>query len=334
MKIKYEELKSRLAKGIIDPLYLFTGEDMYYLEEAIHSIQDRFLSKEEQQANLHTMYVDDLDIDVLWSLGQTIPMVGKNRLIIIKQLEKMKTDSTQTQRFLSLVQKKHQDLSIILCAEKIDQRTKLGKTLEERATSIHFYKLFENEVPQWIIQEVKRNGKRIPPRLAHLLAHLLGNDLLRIQNELNKIYLYMGNIEQINEEHLEIVSGEARMFSVFDLVKYVGERKLAPSLKILTKLMNEGTYPLVLLSMLVRQFRSLYLTKCLIEEGREPELAKLVGLPPLFLRQLKDQAKLFTRDQLQGLLTKFLAIDLQLKSSSCDHCLILESALFEVCQSL
>ena len=333
MQIKYEELKRRLKQKTLDPLYLFTGEEIYLIEQSIRSIKNQFLSAEEQEANFHTFYADNLNWDDLFPLAQTFPFVGKNRLILLKGLEKMKKVNEETTRLLNFLKKKRSSLIIILTAEKIDQRTKFGKFLNEKAVGVHFYKLFENQVPTWIVQRVKSSDRSISLSLAQIMAQILGNDLSRLDNELTKIYLYMDQDKQITQEHLAILSDGARIFSVFDLVKNLGEKRPEPSLKILNNLMDEGSNALLLLSMIVRQFRHLCLAKSLMQQGKgAAEVAKFIHLPLMFSRQIIEQAKIFSYDRLQTLYAGFLETDLKLKSRSCSPRLILENLVVEICR--
>ena len=333
MQIKYEELKRRLKQKTLDPLYLFTGEEIYLIEEAIRSIKNQFLSAEEQEANFHVFYADNLNWEDLFPLAQTFPFVGKNRLIVLKGLEKIKKGKEETTRLLNFLKKKRHSLTIILTAEKIDQRTKFGKFLTEKAAAVHFYKLFENQVPSWIVQSVKSSGRSISLSLAQIMAQILGTDLSRLDNELTKIYLYMDQDKQITQKHLAIVSDGARIFSVFDLAKNLGEKRPEPSLKILNNLMDEGSNALLLLSMIVRQFRHLCLTKSLMQQGKgAAEVAKSIHLPMIFTRQIIEQAKIFSYERLQTLYAGFLETDLKLKSSSCSPRLILENLVVEICR--
>ena len=193
--------------------------------------------------------------------------------------------------------------------------------------------MFENQVPTWIAQRVKSSGRSISLSLAQIMTQILGNDLSRIENELTKIYLYMDQDTQITQEHLSILSGGARIFSVFDLVKNLGEKQPEPSLKILNNLMNEGTNALVLLTMIIRQFRHLFLAKSLIRQGKgAAEVAKSIHLPMMFTRQIIEQAKIFSYNRLQTLYAGFLETDLKLKSSSCSPRLILENLVIEICR--
>ena len=97
--------------------------------------------------------------------------------------------------------------------------------------------------------------------------------------------------------------------------------------------MNEGTNALVLLTMIVRQFRHLFLAKSLIQQGKgTEEVAKSIHLPMMFTRQIIEQAKIFSYNRLQTLYTGFLETDLKLKSSSCNPRLILENLVIEICR--
>ena len=330
MQLKLEEFKSRIKQGRIDPLYFFTGEEHYFIEQAVDLVKTHSLTREEAQENFHTFSGDDFDSDSLLALVQTLPLVGKSRVIVLKGLEKIK--KADADRLVQILQRKIFSVRLILIAEKIDMRTKLGEVVKKGAVTVHFYKLFEDKVPSWIVQRAKESGRTISIPLAQVLAQMVGNDLFRIESELNKIYLYMGKDKQINQEHLAIVSGESRIFSIFDLVRNLGEKKVEPSLRILDKLMEEGTSQILLLAMIVRQFRHIYLAKSLGERGGGvAEVSGALHIPQTFARQIVEQARSFSYERLQTLHCRFIETDLTLKSSSCNPRLILENLIVEMC---
>lgn len=332
MQLKPEELTRRLKEGIVDNLYLFTGEEPYFIEEAVSLVRSHALTTEEGAENFHILAGDDFDFDTLLALVQTIPLSGKKRLIVLKGLEKIKKGDAD--RLVQLLHRKYPSVHLILVAEKIDRRTRLGEIIQKEATAVHFYRLFEDRVPGWIVQKVKESGKTISLPLAQVVAQMVGNDLSRIESELTKVYLYMGKDNQITHQHLAVVSGESRVFSVFELVRNLGERKVEPSLKILDKLMEEGTSHILLLAMIVRQFRQIYLAKSLLEQGKGgTELTRSLGLAPMFARQIAEQARSFSFERLQALYGRLLETDLTLKSSSCHPRLILENLIIEMCQN-
>ena len=95
----------------------------------------------------------------------------------------------------------------------------------------------------------------------------------------------------------------------------------------------DRTSPVLLLVMMVRQFRHIYRAKFLLQEGfGTSDLVKKLGLPMIFVRQVVEQAQLFSVDQLKILYERFLEKDLQLKTSNCNPRLILESLIVEVCR--
>ncbi len=331
MQVKYEELQNRLNKKIVDHLYLFLGEEKYLIEETIQRIKKASLSPEEQEENFHLLYGDEFEWDIFLSLAYTRPFIGKKRLIVLRGLDKVKVDNS---RLVDLLKKKHPYVFFIFVTEKIDLRTKLGKTFTEKAMVTHFYQLFENQVPPWIVQKVKKSAKNISFPLAQIIAQMVGNNLSRIESELTKIFLYMGDEEEITQDHLVVVSGETRIFSVFDLMKYLGQKQKEASLKTLSKLLEEGVFPLVLLSMVVRQFRQIYLAKSFIQKGKKtPEIARSLGIPMMFVGQITEQAKMYSYNQLQLFFEQLLEIDRKLKSSSCPPRLILENLVIQICNS-
>lgn len=340
MQLKFEELIRRLSGGKVDHLYLFTAGESYFLKQAVNLVRRECLGQEERE-NFHSLSCEDLDFDSLLALIQTLPLVGRQRLILLSGLEKIK--SRDAELMLRLLLKKYPSpppARLILVAEGLDGqrrldeffKTKLGGFLKKEAVAVHFYRLFENEVPGWIVRKVKESGKAISPTLAQVIAEMLGNDPSQIESELEKVYLYMGREKQISQQHLSVICGQARIFSIFELVERVAEGNVEFSLKILDKLMEEGESHLVILAMISRQFRQIYRAKALLRQGvRQADLARTLGIAPLFARKIAEQATFFSFEGLQALFIKFFETDLALKSSGCQPRLILEKLIIDIC---
>src|SRR5260221_356432 len=80
----------------------------------------------------------------------------------------------------------------------------------------------------------------------------VGSSLYEIQNEIDKLLIYIGEKKMINIEDVGAVVGMSREFNIFELQKVVGQKNMTRSVEILERMLNAGESPLGLIVMLSR----------------------------------------------------------------------------------
>ena len=150
---------------------------------------------------------------------------------------------------------------------------------------IEFPKVWDNTFPAWVKNRLKAKGKTISdPAIEILLSHT--NPTLRdINNELDKLLIYVLEKKEINADDAIAVVGTSRQFNVFELQKAVGAKDLHTSLNILQNMLAVDRAEMLIMSILTRFFISLWK---LAESGRiseqnKYEIARSVGVSPFFL---------------------------------------------------
>ena len=78
-----------------------------------------------------------------------------------------------------------------------------GKELNKKCVVFTSNKLYENEIPKWILEYTNEQGFQIDNSAIIILAEHLGSDLSKITNELNKIMLVVDKSEIITSKLLE-----------------------------------------------------------------------------------------------------------------------------------
>src|SRR3954470_20005124 len=77
--------------------------------------------------------------------------------------------------------------------KKVDGRSRLAKLLKEKGEMLSTKKLYENQLPEWTTELVRSRGFSIQQKALLLLVDHIGNDLSRIENEVDKLLLNIGS---------------------------------------------------------------------------------------------------------------------------------------------
>ena len=175
-------------------------------------------------------------------------------------------------------------------------------------------KLQPEAVQQWIVRRVAAKRGRISVDAAEVLAQTLGNDLGRIDQEIEKLITYAAGAE-VAAADVRLLVTEAREENVFRLVDAIGMRDRRQALSVLHELLREGTPVQVMLAMVARQLRLLLQIRELQTRSSDQSMiAGELGLRPWQVRNLGTQARRFAPGDLERAYHQLLGTDQSIKT--------------------
>ena len=78
-------------------------------------------------------------------------------------------------------------------------------------------KLYDNQLPEWANQLIQSKDYSIEPKALNLLVDHIGNDLSRLNNEIDKLLLNLGKRKKITEDDIEKYVGVSKEYNPFEL---------------------------------------------------------------------------------------------------------------------
>jgi DNA polymerase-3 subunit delta len=152
-------------------------------------------------------------------------------------------------------------LVICLKGKKLDKRTKTYKEASKYVV-LESNKLYEKDLLPWIKSYIQSNGYQIGDRSVQLLADSLGNDLSKIANELDKLFINKVNNKEITDIDIETHIGISKEFNSFELLSAIAAKNSHRAFKIghhLSKAKDFSMIPFV--ALLNNMFSKGYLIK-------------------------------------------------------------------------
>lgn len=310
-----------LEKGKVLPVYLFCGSEKYLMEEALRKVESLVVEPATRCFNYNVFQGSEATAEAIIDVAQTIPMMARRRLVVVKDIDKLK--SSEMERLAKYVNDPSPSTCLILMAEKVDMRKGVFQAMKN--CTIRFEPLYENQLPQWIKREVEARGRKIRPEAAQFLADAVGSDLLRLRNELEKVALYIGGSKEIAIQDVEAVSTKGRLKSIFELTDAVGGRNTGKAMKVLGDLLDNGENGVYILYMITRQLRLIWKVKELMDIGKRADvIGKELGIQPFLLKGVIEQARMFSREDLREVFPRLLEADASLKSGKLTERMVLE----------
>jgi DNA polymerase-3 subunit delta len=191
----------------------------------------------------------------------------------------------------------------------------------------------ERDAPRWLQERAQLKDKKLSSQAASLILELVGLDLHRLENELDKLVTYVGNREAIEADDVQETVSYQRSFSVFELLGFVSRGDRSRAVHSLRSLIRAGEPPLAILALMSRQIRILWQSKEALANGVSiSELSRHLRLPQFVVKNYAQESSLFSETELHKIHTAIREADLALKGTGSSPELIMENLVLKIAQ--
>lgn len=272
--------------------YWFEGEEPYFLDSLANYAEQNIIAEEAKIFDEDIFYGSDLNLDALQLQCLRPPVYGERRLILIKEAQSFKDAEKFCQSFTPTSEKV---LVIAVCkAKRMESKAKVKKRIQELGVYYFAKKIYENQLPEWIMQYLAERELRISPEALQLLLEAVGLELNRLANELQKLALNLQKGMEINADMVSRYVGLSREYSLFELQNAFNRRDVKTLFRIMHYISeNPKQSPFILVvSTLHAYFLKLLLCKG-AETNSSTEMAKTMGIHPFFLSEYMQASRLY-----------------------------------------
>ncbi|MEO8285890.1 MAG: DNA polymerase III subunit delta [Chloroflexota bacterium] len=185
---------------------------------------------------------------------------------------------------------------------------------------------------RWIADRAKGLKVRITPGAQAMLASGL-SDLQALDNELEKLSLYVGTGGTVDETVLRAMSYVSKADDVFEMTSAAARRDTKGALTQLQRLVDGGTAPEGILPVLAWQVRTLIQVRDMLDQRvSEGRMAEKSGLSDFVVRKSIGQARQFTMAKLLNIHHLLLELDRGVKTGRADAEMSLDALVVEMCR--
>jgi DNA polymerase-3 subunit delta len=279
-----EQILNEWSRKTYKPVYWLEGEEPYYIDKLTQFAEHHILPADQSSFNLSVFYGRDAKVDEVINACKRYPMFHEIQVVVLKEAQQMRDlDKLETYISNPLVS------TIFVVAhkeKKVDGRSKLSKILKNKAEVLTTKKLYDNELPEWVSSMIKTKSLDIQSKALHMLVSHIGNDLQRIENEVDKLSINLQGRKQITEDDIENFIGISKEFNIFELQAAIVNRDLPVALNIINYFSsNPKAAPIQLvLPTLFSFFSKLYIASS-IGSRDEYSLSAALGVKGFFVKQ-------------------------------------------------
>jgi DNA polymerase-3 subunit delta len=229
--LSFNEIKGNIQLKKFMPVYLFQGEESYYIDVLtdllIHSVVD----ESERDFNQTIVYGLETDVSAIINACRRYPMMSEWQLVVVKEAQHLKN----IDELVHYVKKPLSSTVLVINYKygKLDGRKKLTGEIAKAGIVFESKKLYESKIPDFIISYLREKQKTIQWPAAQILTDYLGNDLSKITNELDKLCIALpAGQQQITDAFVEQNIGISKEFNDYELQKAIAAGDVLKAVRI------------------------------------------------------------------------------------------------------
>ena len=312
----FDEIRKEISARTYHPIYFLCGEEPYFIDRLTQLLEEQVLSEDEKVFNQTIIYGNDTQMSIVTDTARRFPMMAERQVVVVKEAQTIRDFENLTPYIDHF-----QPSTILVIAYKNktpDKRKAVFKKLNSSPHCVYFEsaKLYDNKVPEWIINYCKEKGYKITTKVAGILTDSLGTDLCRIANEIDKLLLLLSPGQEIKETLVEEHTGISKDFNSFELLNAIVIRDLFKANRIVNYFeSNPKSNPITLtISNLFRYFLNLltyhYQKK---NTTNQQEMAKLLGIHPFFMKDYLTGSKNYSAKKCAQIISLLREYDMKSK---------------------
>lgn len=266
-------VRTQVAAGAPDPVYLLVGEDEAEMTQLTGELSS--LVEDELRAfNLERLYANEKHVtpSSIVQAARTLPMLGDRRVVVVLRAERIlkqrrrgkaaegeeggEEEGEEPANDLDLleayVKSPEPGTTLVLVATDVDRQRKVYKALHQHATIVESYGLKGSRdakvdprdaaraAEALVKQRVAGAGQQIEPAASRLVAERAGTDITRLRADLERLMLFAAGKPKITiEDARDVVSSETAQDD-WAVTSAIGRRDAPEALRQLALALDSG----------------------------------------------------------------------------------------------
>ena len=283
----FESISRDIAARQFQPVYVFMGEEPYFIDKLTDLLIENVLDEAERDFNQTIFYgADTTAVDVIQA-ARRFPMMSAYQLVVLKEAQLMRDLETLAQYV-----KKPLASTILVINYKyksLDRRKSLAAAVEKVGVLFESKKIPDYRMTAFISTLLQQRGVAIDAKASQMLTDFLGNDLNRLSKELDKLASIMAETgsKRVTPELIERNIGISKEYNNFELIKALSAKDVLKANRIAQYFeKNPKNNPLQMTLAVLFNYFSNLLIAYYSKDKSESGLMAAMGLRSAF--QLKD----------------------------------------------
>jgi DNA polymerase-3 subunit delta len=306
---------AEVASNELKPVYLLAGSDRPKVERALDRLRGYF----ESEAIERLWAAEAGGDEVVASCNALGLFSGGARLVLVDGVDRWKApDAKAIAEYLSAPTP---ETVLALVGEELRKDSPLAKACA-KAGDLLIYDIAKKNVPAWVTDQFARLGARAEPEASRALVELVGDDLVDLSTEIEKLATWADG-EEIRETDVELLVEPKAGAAPFVLTDAWGRRDVPAVLRAWSTISERGdeghkrqTLP-ALVGRLHAHVSRVEACRAMDEQGIRPrDAAGRLKMHPFAAEKAFAQARNFSREELEDAVVRLARLDHATKGGS------------------
>ena len=292
-------VKSHIKEGQFSRLYLLFGDEPYLVNQYKHALLEALISPDDTM-NFTTYNKDSFDINAVMNDALTMPFLSEHRVVLVEDSGFF--DLSDSDYLSSLPQVPDTNV-IIFCERSVTKNKKayLHTNKNELASCLEFNTPDMQTLNKWIIGILSEGDMKVRATVPDRFLDAYGEErnMYLLKNEATKLHDYCLEKGTILDEDVDMLCSNSVEDKIFDMCKYISQKKSAQALQIYNDLCSIKTQPMTIISLITWKYNQLSQVKQLLNEGANVgTIASKIKLSPSFTRDIINTAKNYSQKEI------------------------------------
>ena len=323
-------LTNQIKSGSLSPCYLFYGPETFLSGRWQKSLISAALPEDARDMNMD-VFSGKVEVSRIIDAAETIPFLADRRLVIVEDSglfqSGRKDDSESMTEFLKDIP----ESTIIIFDEKdVDKLGRLYKAVQKHGTAAEAKTPKEADLADWAVKLCASLGAKLPKSTAIYLIRNSTADMSLLYNEIAKLAAYKLGDGEITNADVDALCTKSLEAKIFDLMRAIGNRDPKGAANLYANLIAAKESPLMVLTMLARQFRFYLQCTHLAPMMPQKDIAAKLALHPFAVREFIEGGRNFSRAAMLAAFENCLETDYAIKSGQIGDVLGVEVLIIRV----
>ena len=323
------------------------GDDLIGVEDALASVTADSGPEDLRDVNHISLRADDLTPDSVAAAAFTVPFMADRRTVVVKDLltrferSRSRRGSGSSGRaardplgewsgLVDQLDSMPPTTDLVFVDGGLSRNNPMLRRLSPMSEVREFRMPSERDLPGWIANRAATIGVKIDRGACAVLADAVGRQPMLIDSELRKLALYRDGRQATAEDVREMVA-YVREANIFQAVDAVIDGKTDMALRLVGRIMDDGSPAAYVMTMIARQIRLLLMANDLMARGEaQNEIGSRIRLSGWVLNKTLQQARRISRENLEYMHGRLVETDLLLKTKPIEEQLALEMLIAEL----
>lgn len=284
-----KDIIADVKAGNIKPIYLLHGEEPYYIDLVSDFLENNIVADENKDFDFSVLYGGEIRMQDVLAAVSSYPMMSNYRLVVVREAQQIREKDYD---LLQLYAKKYNPKAVlVICCKhkKLDARKGYFKDVQKVGVVMESNKIYDNQVPTFIVNYVRERGKDIKDQAAQMLSTLVGPNLSLLATECDKLILALkGDEKMISEELVQKIVGMNREFNSYELLNAVAAKDVQKANTLALVVAGDKVELPPLVAVFFNFFQNLMVYFKYCRNMDDNSAADKMGIRPFFVRQYRD----------------------------------------------